>query len=71
MNKLNAKNFKTKKVTDMSGMFGGCSNLIDLDVSNFNTENVSVSEKMFYNCGNNIKEKIKKLVNFKRFDNIY
>ena len=42
----------------MEFMFNYCFNLINLDASNFK-------------CGNIIKEKIKKLVKFKRFNNIY
>ena len=34
---INLFNFKTKKVTDMSGMFLGCRALLSIDLSNLNT----------------------------------
>ena len=40
----------TSEVTDMSGMFAGCQNLISLDVSGFNTAKVTNMESMFYQC---------------------
>ena len=39
-------NLNTSKVTTMSGMFGGCSDLTSLDLSNFNTENVKNMSEM-------------------------
>ena len=47
---LDLSNFNTSNVTDMSGMFSGCSSLTSLDLSNFNTSNVNVISSMFYNC---------------------
>lgn len=43
-------NLKTNNVTDMSGMFGGCSSLASLDVSSFNTAKVTSMSNMFWNC---------------------
>ena len=40
----------TEKVTDMTGMFDGCSSLTSLDVSNFNTQNVTSMWAMFHTC---------------------
>ena len=41
---------KTDNVTDMGGMFYGCSSLTSLDLSGFNTENVTNMSTMFYGC---------------------
>lgn len=43
-------NLNTTEVTDMSSMFGACSNLTNLDVSNFNTTNVTNMSNLFFNC---------------------
>ena len=50
-------NFNTSKVTNMSGMFSGCSSLTSLDLSSFNTSNVKYfgyggrsDNGMFANC---------------------
>lgn len=43
-------NLNTSKVTTMSGMFGGCSDLTSLDLSNFKTKNVKDMSEMFYEC---------------------
>ena len=40
----------TENVTDMSGMFWGCTALTTLDVSNFDTKNVTSMSYMFSNC---------------------
>ncbi|MEH2871073.1 BspA family leucine-rich repeat surface protein [Segatella copri] len=40
----------TEKVTDMSYMFSGCTNLTSLDVTKFNTANVTNMSDMFGNC---------------------
>ncbi|MBR2290730.1 MAG: BspA family leucine-rich repeat surface protein [Prevotella sp.] len=42
----------TSNVTNMTGMFSGCSSLTILDVSNFNTSNVTDMSSMFYDCPN-------------------
>ena len=42
--------WNTSKVTDMSTMFYGCSNLTGLDVSGFDTANVTNMNNMFFNC---------------------
>ena len=42
--------FNTEKVTDMTGMFDGCSSLTSLDVSNFKTQNVTSMWAMFHTC---------------------
>ena len=44
------ENLNTEKVTDMSGMFAGCSALRSLDLRNFNTENVTSMAAMFAKC---------------------
>ena len=46
------ENLNTANVTDMNGMFKGCSNLAELDVTNFNTANVTDMSNMFSNCRN-------------------
>ena len=43
-------NFNTANVTDMNGMFFGCSSLTSLDLSNFNKSNVTDMSDMFSNC---------------------
>ena len=48
--KLNFLNFNTENVTNMYGMFRGCANLTDLDLSSFNTRNVTDMAKMFMYC---------------------
>ncbi|MBQ9177454.1 MAG: BspA family leucine-rich repeat surface protein [Prevotella sp.] len=40
----------TSEVTDMMGMFNGCSGLTSLDVSRFNTGNVTDMQDMFNGC---------------------
>ena len=44
------ENLNTSAVTDMSGMFIGCSSLKELNVSNFNTSKVTDMRAMFANC---------------------
>ena len=44
------ENLNTENVTDMSGMFYGCSALTTLDVSNFDTKNVTNMSNMFHWC---------------------
>ena len=44
-------NFNTSNVTDMSGMFSGCSSLISLDLNGFNTSKVTNMSSMFDSCG--------------------
>ena len=46
----NIKNLNTKDVTNMSGMFMGCSALEDIEVSSFNTANVDDMSAMFARC---------------------
>ena len=40
----------TEEVTDMEGMFGGCSALTSLDLSGFSTANVTTMREMFGAC---------------------
>ena len=47
---LNVRNLDTSNVTNMSGMFNGCSSLESLDLSNFDTSNVTNMANMFRNC---------------------
>ena len=44
------ENVKTGKVTNMLGMFSGCSSLTSLDVSGFKTDNVTSMDGMFRSC---------------------
>ena len=44
--------FNTSEVTNMNGMFNGCSSLTSLDISSFNTGNVTNMNKMFQACTN-------------------
>ena len=46
------ENLNTSNVTDMSGMFRGCSSLTSLDVRGFNTSNVTDMNGMFGECSN-------------------
>ena len=43
-------NLNTSEVTDMSGMFRGCSSLTTLDLSSFKTYKVTDMREMFYGC---------------------
>ena len=43
-------NFNTSKVADMSGMFIGCNQLIEIDLSTFDTSNVTNMHAMFSRC---------------------
>ena len=47
---LNAEGLDTSSVTDMSGWFNGCSNLLYLDLSAWDATNVTKTKKMFLNC---------------------
>ena len=47
---MNLANLDTSRVTDMYGMFYGCSSLISLDVSHFDTNKVTNMGYMFYCC---------------------
>ena len=44
------ENLKTDNVTDMRGMFYGCSRPTSLDVSHFNTAKVTTMKDMFHGC---------------------
>ena len=44
------QSLNTSEVTDMSGMFYGCSVLTSLDLRNFNTEKVTDMSNMFFGC---------------------
>ena len=46
----NIQYLNTSKVTDMSGMFFGCSSLTSLNLSSFNTANVTSMRGMFSGC---------------------
>ena len=43
-------NFNTSKVADMSGMFIGCNQLTEIDLSTFDTSNVTNMHAMFSRC---------------------
>ena len=43
-------NLKTDNVTNMGGMFWGCSGLTSLDVTGFKTDNVTNMNAMFHGC---------------------
>ena len=61
-------NFMTDNVTNMSGMFYSCSNLISLDLSNFKTDKINNMSYMFCRCSN-LKEL--NINGFKYSENIY
>ena len=42
----------TSNITDMSNMFGGCRNLLSLDLSSWNTSNITDMIEMFGGCWN-------------------
>ena len=44
------ENLKTDNVTDMGGMFAGCSSLTNLDVSGFKTDKVTIMYDLFSGC---------------------
>lgn len=44
------RRIKTADVTEMWGMFLGCSSLTSLDLSSFNTAKVSTMQQMFFGC---------------------
>ena len=44
------ENLNTADVTDMTNMFGFCTNLTSVDVSRFDTRNVTSMQQMFYSC---------------------
>ena len=46
------ENLNTANVKDMNGMFKGCSNLAELDVTHFNTAKVTAMNSMFSGCSN-------------------
>ncbi len=48
----NIKYLNTSAVTNMYGMFYGCSSLITLDLTGFDTKYVNYISEMFYNCSN-------------------
>ena len=50
LEKIEFNNIDTSRVTNMGGMFYGCSNLINITLSSFNTSNVTSSMSMFYYC---------------------
>jgi surface protein len=52
LQKFNARNFDTSNITEMSGMFANCYELIELDLSSFNTSNVTNMGSMFRDCSN-------------------
>ena len=64
---LNLNNFNTNNVTNMRGMFDGCSSLKELNLNNFNTNNVTDMRCMFGGCLDELKLKIKsQFKNFKK-----
>ena len=50
MTSIDLSAFDTSEVTNMGGMFTGCSSLTNLDVSNFDTSKVTNMSNMFLNC---------------------
>lgn len=50
VNNLNLSNFYSYNVTDMSCMFRGCRNLVELDLSSFDTSKVVNMSEMFGYC---------------------
>ncbi len=47
---IDVSNLDTSEVTNMDGMFAGCSNLKHIDLSNFNTSKVTRINAMFRGC---------------------
>ena len=47
---LDVSNWDTSNVTNMAGMFSGCSALATLDASNWDTGNVTDMRNMFFRC---------------------
>ena len=47
---IDVSNLDTSSVTNMYGMFRGCSSITSLDLSNFNTSNVTDMYQLFYDC---------------------
>ena len=47
---LDLQNFNTSSVTNMGGMFYGCTSLVSLNLRNMNTSSVTNMAYMFYNC---------------------
>ena len=62
--------FNTSQVTNMECMFGGCHNLISLDLSNFDTSNVTDMNKMFINCSSLKKIKLTNKFNTSQVTNM-
>ena len=58
-------NFNTIKVNNMYGMFNGCWELEDLDVSNYNTANVTDMSWMFGKC-----RKLKEIKGINNLNNV-
>ena len=50
MTSIDLSALDTSEVTDMNGMFGGCSGLTNLDVSKFDTSQVTDMSSMFSGC---------------------
>ena len=48
----------------MSGMFYGCNNLTNIDLSNFDTKNVTDMNAIFYGCNNLTNIDLSKFINF-------
>ena len=47
---INFTDVDTSKITNMAGMFSGCSSLKTLDLTSFDTNKVTDMGSMFYNC---------------------
>ena len=59
---INLSNYNTNNVTDMSGMFYGCSSLKEINLSNFNTNNVTSMIEMLSGCPYETQMKIKEQI---------
>ena len=51
-NKIKIKLIETKKITDLSRMFGKCTRITSLDISQWNSTNVTDMSYMFEDCFN-------------------
>jgi surface protein len=76
---LDASNWDTSNVTDMSGLFSHCASLTEVDIRNFDTSNVTDMHDMFSYCDslhtirldNCTKETISKIINSEPFSTDY
>ena len=59
LREVNAINFITNNVTNMSKMYDNCILLEELNLSNFNINNLTNMRGMFYGCSDQFHNKIR------------